>query len=296
MHSYDSISIQAQKNAQAHAGLLQLPLAERVWRGAAGEFQGAGVGASMDFQDHRVYMPGDDPRHINWQAYARTGHYTMKLYREEVRPVVDIIFDISKSTTFDETKSLRAFELLHLVHHCATKAGASTVTHLINGDQHVQISSQALLANHWKVAENITSTASPQYNAIPQFQKLPLRGNALRLVISDCLYPGDPLPILRSLSQRKSGLIILSPFLESEANPNWQGNYFFIDSETDKSQSHRIEQKTLQRYITNYQNHFNTWREAATRVQALFTKVSANSPLLESLQHEAIKLGAFSLS
>ncbi|MFN9663179.1 MAG: DUF58 domain-containing protein, partial [Akkermansiaceae bacterium] len=26
----------------------------------------------MDFQDHRSYSPGDDPRHINWQAYART--------------------------------------------------------------------------------------------------------------------------------------------------------------------------------------------------------------------------------
>ncbi|MGB1261127.1 MAG: DUF58 domain-containing protein, partial [Akkermansiaceae bacterium] len=68
---------------------LTLPLRSQVWRGMAGEFQGAGTGSSIDFQDHRAYMPGDDPRHINWQAYARTGNYSMKLYREEVRPVID---------------------------------------------------------------------------------------------------------------------------------------------------------------------------------------------------------------
>ena len=49
-------------------------------------FSGSGTGSSLDFQDHRAYSPGDDPRHINWQAYARTGSYTMKLFREEVRP------------------------------------------------------------------------------------------------------------------------------------------------------------------------------------------------------------------
>ncbi|MEJ6642028.1 MAG: DUF58 domain-containing protein [Akkermansiaceae bacterium] len=40
------------------------------------------MGSALYFQDHRAYSPGDDPRHINWQAYARTGQYTMKLYRE----------------------------------------------------------------------------------------------------------------------------------------------------------------------------------------------------------------------
>ena len=89
------------------AGRLRLPLRGRVWRGQAGEFAGAGVGSSLDFQDHRAYVPGDDPRHINWQAYARTGQYTMKLFREEVRPVVDILRDVSESMFFDPAKAAR---------------------------------------------------------------------------------------------------------------------------------------------------------------------------------------------
>jgi uncharacterized protein (DUF58 family) len=74
---------------------------------AAGEFTGSGSGASMDLQDHRAYSPGDDPRHINWQAYARTGQYSMKLFREEIRPVVDLILDASSSMFFSPEKASR---------------------------------------------------------------------------------------------------------------------------------------------------------------------------------------------
>ncbi len=80
-----SILQRCHTNALAAAGRVRLPLRSRVWRGQAGEFTGGGTGSSMDFQDHRAYSPGDDPRHINWQAYARTGCYTMKLFREAVR-------------------------------------------------------------------------------------------------------------------------------------------------------------------------------------------------------------------
>ncbi|MEI7928161.1 MAG: DUF58 domain-containing protein [Verrucomicrobiales bacterium] len=97
--------------ALAAAGRLRLPLRSKVWRGQAGDFNGSGTGSSLDFQDHRTYVPGDDPRHLNWQAYARTGHYTMKLFREEVRPVVDLIFDASESMFFDPAKAARSAEL-----------------------------------------------------------------------------------------------------------------------------------------------------------------------------------------
>ena len=68
--------------ARAYAERFSLPLKDRNWRGSSGDYAGTGVGSSLDFQDHRSYMPGDDPRHINWQAYARTGNYSLKLYRE----------------------------------------------------------------------------------------------------------------------------------------------------------------------------------------------------------------------
>jgi uncharacterized protein (DUF58 family) len=69
-----------------------------------GQWLGTGIGSSIDFQDHRQYLPGDDPRYIDWQAYARTGHYTMKVYREEVSRVW-ICADLSRSMCSSTTPS-----------------------------------------------------------------------------------------------------------------------------------------------------------------------------------------------
>src|SRR3954466_11348604 len=95
----------ARHGALAAAARWRLPFSRQAWRGPAGSWLGAGSGSSMDFADHRNYMPGDDPRHIHWQAYARSGALTMKLYRAEVAPMVDIAVDISASMTFTPAKA-----------------------------------------------------------------------------------------------------------------------------------------------------------------------------------------------
>ena len=59
--------------------------------GTQGNWLGTGLGSSVDFQDHRAYQMGDDPRYIHWAAYARTGLLTMKLYRAEVAPLVETV-------------------------------------------------------------------------------------------------------------------------------------------------------------------------------------------------------------
>src|SRR3954471_5600519 len=83
----------ARRGALAAAARWRLPFSRQAWRGLAGNWAGAGAGSSLDFQDHRNYVPGDDPRHIHWQAFARTGALTMKLYRAEVAPFVDLAVD-----------------------------------------------------------------------------------------------------------------------------------------------------------------------------------------------------------
>ena len=40
-----------------------------------GSTLGARAGSSLEFKDHRAYEPGDDLRHIDWSAYARTDDY-----------------------------------------------------------------------------------------------------------------------------------------------------------------------------------------------------------------------------
>lgn len=271
-----------------------LPLRNHIWKGQAGEFVGAGTGSSMDFQDHRNYVPGDDPRHINWQAYARSGNYTMKQYREEVRPSIDLILDISPSMFFDDKKSQRSCELFYLVHSIALQNGAQLTAHLILADQYIPISSESIRTTQW--SKFIPEQLEQSQTNIPALEQIPLQHNSIRIFISDLLFEGDPSPLCHALSQRQGKPILLIPYLKSEANPHWQGNYDFIDAELKSKHAHKIDQSTLKKYIKLYQNHFQLWQQTAQKIQAPFARICADDELFNSLQAEAIQSKAFDIS
>lgn len=283
--------MQAARNAAvAAAARLRLPLRSRSWRGQAGEFAGSGTGSSLDFQDHRAYAPGDDPRHINWQAYARTGSYTMKLFREEVRPVVDLVMDASESMFFDPAKAARSLELFHFIRESCAASGASLSTHCIRGDAARMLDPAEVHSHRWLDAVRNQSASDPA--AAPNVAKAPVRANSIRVFISDLLFPGDPEPMLRHLGQKHGSVILLCPWLESEARPDWSGNHEFIDPERDTRHPHRIEPATLRRYLDAYANHFALWKNAAQRHQAAFARVPAAEDLAGALFREAVPSGA----
>lgn len=276
--------------ALAASGRLRLPLRSRVWKGAAGEFLGAGTGSSLDFQDHRTYVPGDDPRHINWQAYARTGHYTMKLYREEVRPVVDVILDASESMFFEPEKAARACELFYLVVESARHSGAATAIHLARGSASRSVPTAEIDTHRWL---DTARSLVDEKHAIPDLSRIPFRQNAIRVLVSDLLFEGDPEPALRHLSGRHGAPIVLVPFAKSEADPDWAGNYEFIDAERSSRHPHRIEPNVLRRYKDTYARHFAAWKNAARRHHAAFARVAAEADLQSALFAEAVPAGAF---
>lgn len=276
--------------ALAAAGRLRLPLRSRVWRGQAGEFAGGGTGSSMDFQDHRAYSAGDDPRHINWQAYARTGNYTMKLFREEVRPVVDLILDASESMFFDEVKANRTTELFYLIAESSLAAGASVALHAVRGDASLVLDPTTLRSHKW--FDNARALAGTDAAGPPALDRLPLRANAIRVFLSDLLFPADPEPLLRHLGQRHGSVILFSPYLESEARPDWSGNYEFIDPERNSRHPHRIEPATLRRYREAYVNHFALWKQHARRHQAAFARIACEEDLTTALFRDAVHAGA----
>ncbi|MHC4503601.1 MAG: DUF58 domain-containing protein, partial [Planctomycetota bacterium] len=44
-------------------------------------------GFSVEFAEHREYVPGDDLRHLDWRVYARNERYYIKEYEEETNLV-----------------------------------------------------------------------------------------------------------------------------------------------------------------------------------------------------------------
>ncbi len=87
-------------------------------------------GASVVFVEHREYRPGDDPRLLDWRAYARTDRPTLKRFEQEAQLSATMILDRSASMVFSgaPTRSTK------LEHASVLLAGLSLVL-LQQGDR-----------------------------------------------------------------------------------------------------------------------------------------------------------------
>lgn len=54
-------------------------------------------GYSVEFAEHREYVPGDEIRHIDWKAYGKFDRYFIKEYEEETNLRAAILLDASAS-------------------------------------------------------------------------------------------------------------------------------------------------------------------------------------------------------
>jgi uncharacterized protein (DUF58 family) len=57
-------------------------------------------GASIDFAEHRGYVPGDDIRRVDWRLYARTDRYYVKQYEADTNTNFSVLLDVSRSMGF----------------------------------------------------------------------------------------------------------------------------------------------------------------------------------------------------
>src|SRR5215470_11648165 len=90
---------------QPVAAAFRLAMPRSPIGGRLGERLGSGTGSSLEFQEYRQYAPGDDLRHVDWAAYARSEVLSVRLYREEVATRVDLVFDVSRSMAITATKA-----------------------------------------------------------------------------------------------------------------------------------------------------------------------------------------------
>ena len=67
-------------------------------------------GFSVEFAEHREYVSGDDPRHLDYKMLARTERLYIKQYEEETNMRVQILLDCSKSMGYKHASSITKFD------------------------------------------------------------------------------------------------------------------------------------------------------------------------------------------
>jgi uncharacterized protein (DUF58 family) len=90
-------------------------------------------GFSVEFAQHREYVPGDDIKHVDWKVYGRSDRFYLKQYEQETNLVCWLVLDVSESMQYQSESvskydyaCMTAAALAYLVLHQQDSVGLVT--------------------------------------------------------------------------------------------------------------------------------------------------------------------------
>ena len=207
------------------------------------------LGASMDFAEHRAYMPGDDIRRIDWRLWARSDRFYIKEYEADTNTNFNIIVDISPSMRYGaDAETGRVSKLTYACYLAACLAyfsslqrdrvGLATIDHDVvdyvpPSAKHLQLVLHSLDRIERKGRD---AKAEPgRSTLLPPLRKLSetLKRRSLVLLISDLYEDVDD--VMRALDHvrgRGNDLIIFQLLDPRERDFSFSEASSFIDMES----------------------------------------------------------------
>jgi len=156
-------------------------------------------GSSVEFAEYRKYVPGDDPRLLDWRVLARTDRYYVREFEADTNLRCYVVVDCSKSMAFGE-KGVRKFDYARKI--------AATLSYMLihQGDAvGLEIFDDGVATDipprrnplHLKYIFDILAQAEPRgetglVQELHQFAER-IRQRAMVIIISDCFCDVDEL-------------------------------------------------------------------------------------------------------
>jgi uncharacterized protein (DUF58 family) len=244
-------------------------------------------GASIDFAEHRGYVPGDDIRRVDWRLYARTDRYYVKQYEADSNANVSILLDVSRSMGFgsrgvsklDYSCYLSAC-LSYLAHRQRDRVGIITFDdHVV---QHVPPS-----AKHFNVVLHTLdrATASRPGNLCVSLQLVAehFRRRGLILLISD--FYDDPDAVLDAVKPLRflgNDLIVFHVLDPAELEFPYDEASSFEDVESGE-QLPVVPQSFAEQYRTLIRDHTAALASRFSEHRIDYTLVNTAQPLDRTL-------------
>lgn len=85
----------------------------------SGQHRSPYFGQSIEFAQHREYVPGDETRRIDWKVWSKTDKYYIKQYEEETNLRTTLLVDASESMMFASGKTSK-FDYAGSIAACLT--------------------------------------------------------------------------------------------------------------------------------------------------------------------------------
>jgi uncharacterized protein (DUF58 family) len=196
-------------------------------------------GFSVEFSEHRKYVPGDDLKDLDWNVYAKTDKYYLKKFQAETNVTGYLVMDLSASMAYTYRQELTKFEyaiclaaaLGYLMIHQQDPVG------LVTFDTRIQTSlpprsKRTQLGTILAVLANLKPSGQTEIAHCLHQLAVMIRSKSLVLLFSDLLT--DPQPVLQGLHHlrhRGNEIILFHILDEAEAHFPFEGVIEFEDSE-----------------------------------------------------------------
>ncbi len=231
--------------------------------GASGDLLGRGSGSSMEFHDRRPYSPGDDVRHIDWRALAKTDEVLVRVHQEEVAPRLDLFVDASMSMATSEAKAQRTVDLATVFAHAA-RAGGYDVRLILLGDQPLRVPIEQF------VREGMEFTSKRPMADLVSEAGADARRSSVRLVVSDFLVPADPMRLVQPFGRGAGRVALIQVLSDPDAAPKVSGALRLVDAELGEIREVVIDRAAVKRYGERLGRLQAGLAEAAQRHGGLF--------------------------
>lgn len=263
-----------------------------------GEYYSPFKGRGMEFDEVRLYQPGDDIRTIDWRVTARSGIPHTKLFREERERSVILWVDFRRAMFFGTRgsfKSVTAAKAAALFAWSAKHQGDRLGGLLFSDQQHQELRPQrstlALMHILQKLSQNTlreadsgeTATEQRSLNdALKRLRRVTRPGSML-LLISDFRGLDDTAEAhLYQLAQHSDVILVyVYDTLEAELPP--AGYYRISDSQASKAID-TSDDGLRREYLQRHQSHMQRIYRISRANHIHFLPLCTADDLLEAVQ------------
>src|SRR5262252_556979 len=200
-------------------------------------------GFSVEFSEHRKYVPGDDLKDLDWNIFAKTDKYYLKKFEAETNVTGYLVMDLSASMAYTYRQELTKFEygiclaaaLGYLMIHQQDPVGLVTFDTAVRASlpprsKRMQLGSMlAVLANLKPAGKTDVAGCLHQLAAM-------IRSKSLVMVFSDLLT--EPAPVIESLHHlrhRGNEIILFHILDEAEVHFPFDALIEFADVEEERT-------------------------------------------------------------
>ncbi|MAM47162.1 MAG: DUF58 domain-containing protein [Planctomycetes bacterium] len=192
-------------------------------------------GTAVEFADHRAYVAGDDPRHIDWKVYGRLGRFVIKKFEEETNLRAHIVLDCSESMRFGHDGRLSKYDyggtlaasLAYLLNRQLDSVGLTLFDSKIQ-KQVPPSTGKNILSLIGEIMQSVEPAEKTGLDGVfsELSESLPRRG--LVIVISDLFAPREEIASgLQAFSLRGHDVIVFHVLDETELTFPFEGNTLF---------------------------------------------------------------------